>query len=136
MLIDDFRCEICGKEFNFVDKHEEPIPVCCGQETIKNWAHCNVRAMNRGEPVNARYTNCGTYLNKFSSRDDPLCQIEVGLKADNHSGIRSFTPEQAKEYRERVAREDSPKLRQEILDVRDRNLSEKKQQKIKKTTMR
>lgn len=125
MKIDDFICGLCGREYNNVDKDSD-IPFCCDRPVEKNWAHCNVRALNRGEPVNARLCNDGVTINKFSAKDDPLCAIEVGLRSDNHSGTRSFSPEQARFYREKIQKEDSHKLRQEILDVRDRNLAEKK----------
>jgi len=133
VIIDDYVCELCNREYNNIDKCSD-IPFCCGQPTVKNWAHCNVRALNRGEPVNARLCNDGTTVNRFHAKDDPLTAIEVGLKSDNHSGTRTFSKEQAAYYRAKVQKEDSPRLRQEILDVRDKNLAERKYNKQKKST--
>lgn len=131
-IIDDFICAECKYEENNFDKMEG-TPVCpnCHTEMIKNWSHCRTGLVNGGIPVNSRYCTDNKTLNKFSAKDDPLCQIEMGLKSDNHSGTRTFTPEQAKEFRERAAVEDSPKLRQQVLDARDRNLSERRLKKTK-----
>ncbi len=134
MIIDDFICSNCNKEYNNIDK-DEGIPKCdCGGVLEKNWAHCNCRIANRGQPTNARLCNDGSTVNRFCAKDDPLTRIEIGLQRDNHSGIRSFSPEQAREFRERANREDSPRLRQEILDTRERNLSEQKAKKQKRLT--
>lgn len=125
MRIDDMICSVCKTEYDNVDK-DEPLPSCCGLPVEKNWSRCNCRVANRGQPINARLCNDGETINRFCAKDDPLTAIEVGLKRDNHSGIRTFSKEQADYYRAKIQREDSPKLRQEILDVRAKNESEKK----------
>lgn len=127
MIIDDFICSVCGKEYNDLEKGDKIHKCLCGAILEKNWRHCNCGIANRGQPTNARLCNDGSTINRHFAKDDPVCKIELGLQRDNFSGIKSFSPEQSREFRERLSREDSPRLRQQILDTRDRNLSEKKQ---------
>lgn len=134
-IVDDFICPECKWELNNIDKEKTPKPVCekCGAVMGKNWANCRASPINRGEPTNARLCNDGRTINRFFAKDDPLCQIEMGLKRDGFSGLRTFSNEQAKYFREKAQKgEDSTKLRQEILDTRARNESEKKYKKNSK----
>jgi hypothetical protein len=128
MIIDDFICKGCDIAIRDYERSiGDPLPDCpeCNQRMEKDWSVCNVGVGNRGQPVNARLCNDGETINRFFAKDDPLCAIEVGLKHDNHSGTRTFTPEQAQFYREKIKKDDSPRLRQEILDVRQKNKSDK-----------
>jgi len=127
-MLDDFICD-CGHELRNYEKTAGEFPLCamCQQPMKKDWAVCRTGLANGGQPTNARLRNDGTTINSFGAKDDPLCKIEMGLQSNNFSGLRTFTPEQARYYREKACKgEDSANLRKEILDVRAKNESEKK----------
>lgn len=129
MPINDYRCETCGQEY--IDEFKQPSICVCGAGTIvmsTQW--CDRRV---GKTDNTNYCTDGVTINKFQAKHDPLCQIEVGLRGDNGTSLRTFTKEQQQHYAERMRREDSPRLRQEMLDVRSRNESEKKLKRIERS---
>jgi len=132
MHIDDYVCQGCKRVVvsNYEkNSWQDPNPLCpvCGDRMEKDWANCKIGLMNRGQPVNSRLCNDGETINKHFAADDPLTAIEVGLKSDNGSGLKTFSSEQARHYREKIQKgEDSVKLRQEILDVRATNEATKK----------
>lgn len=133
MKIDDFICPKCKTEYNNIDKDNEEIPLCCGVIVEKNWAHCNTHVGNGGQAINSRLCNDNQTINKHFALDDPLCKVELGLQKDHNSGMRTFTPEQAKYFREKAAKDDSVQLRQEILDTRSKNRSERKSKALNQT---
>lgn len=122
MKIDDYKCAFCGKVHEDCWEVPETCGACGHHVMEKNWQSCKV-GLVWGK--SNRYGTDGKTLFHHGALDDPLTKIEMGLKSDDGSGIRTFNEDQAKYFREKALKgEDSPQLRKEILDVRDKNRSE------------
>jgi hypothetical protein len=109
-----------------MDSYEkETCPECNGlmEITYEHWTENDLAIPNHGRCKNELTDHDGK-RKMFKASEDPVCSIELGLIDDPASrGLRTFTPEQAQHFRNRLIRDkdDSPTMRREILRARADN---------------
>lgn len=135
MIIHDFKCQQCGYiEAELpVDSGVTEVPCQACDEgimaiTYGDWR--GVGLINNGVSVDDRLSKDGT-INMLGASDSRLCRIELGLATKPmDKGLRTFTPEQAADFRKRAmmctgkARAERA-LFNEIIKQRKENLAKK-----------
>lgn len=135
MIFHDFKCQQCGYiEAELpVESGVTEVPCQACDEgimaiTYEDWRGLGM--VNEGVSVDDRLSKDGT-INMLGASDSALCRLELGLSDKPHDkGLRTFSPEQAREFRKRIildggkARADR-KLFHEIIKTRKENLAKK-----------
>jgi RNA polymerase subunit RPABC4/transcription elongation factor Spt4 len=117
MIFTSFVCEDCSCQFDDDIKVTE-CPECESSNIRKDWSRYSVsykvdRGMKDGH---------GTIL-QHGALDDPLTAIELGVK-ERSSSLRTCNDAQVADLRQKALRgEDSARLRQEVLDIREKNIN-------------
>jgi hypothetical protein len=120
----DFRSDVWMERGETKDGvHVQPCIHCGG--TVKvyygNWGHDFLFNEGKGDSR----TDKKGFIRRFGVMDDPLAKLEIGMhKRPQDKGMQTFTEDQVMTYRERLAVEgDSPKLREKILETRQKNIA-------------
>lgn len=121
MALHDYVCNPCGTaENDFVFRPNCPV---CGQAmeiTYANWRTFDFDARKDER------TDTNGAVKQFGALDDPLCLAQMGLGSDSLRSYQRTTPDEAKEFAERLQRDgDSRKLRKDILRTYTRNTGSK-----------
>ena len=136
MILHDFKCGQCGhiEEELAIESGitEVPCPACDeGIMGITYDAWTGLGLVNEGVSVDDRLAKDGT-INMLGASDSALCRIEMRLANKPHDkALRTFTPEQSREFRKRImleggkARADR-KLFHDIIQTRKENMEKKK----------
>lgn len=120
--IHDYKCKHCGEIVR--NSYGEPDEKCgCGHHeyeiTYEQWHGKKFNSVREFKSENDLVDDKG-FRRRFLAQEDPICAIELGLQEGK--GLQTFSPEQQKHYAYKMFKEDSPKLRREILREREKNL--------------
>lgn len=121
MALNDYECKSCGT----VEKDYIYKPTCqtCGQEMQVTFAYWNSLEFDARKDER---TDANGAVKQFGALDDPLCLAQMGLGSDGLRSYQRTTPDEAKEFAERLQRDgDSRKLRKDILRTYTRNTGSK-----------
>jgi len=112
MALNDYRCT-CGHIEQ--DCIEHPTTCPCGEPRYSVYFGLWRTVAYHGSST----TDAQGRRKAFKATEDPLVMANLGLSSDPASaGVRVTSDDQAKEFRERLARDgDSVKLRSDVLEV-------------------
>lgn len=124
-MLDAWRCNECGHQWDRWRSEPEYCQKCLSPNTGKDWGSYNFGfAFDDARGPNNE-------IRVHGALDDPLTKIELGFGRPGDT-LRTTNDDQVKDLREKaIAGEDSGKLRQQVLDIRSKNVSNKGKKYVK-----